>query len=113
MPRSVRFDAPRAIHHVFAQGVGPSAIFRDAGDYDSFVSIARRTFERLGWQCLIHCLMTTHYHFVVRTENADLSVGMQRINGYYAPRSTARTAAAATSSATGSGRCSPRRRSSS
>jgi REP element-mobilizing transposase RayT len=84
MPRLVRFDAPRAIYHVFAQGVGPSAIFRDAGDYDAFVAIARRTFVKLGWQCLIHCLMTTHYHFVVRTADADLSIGMQRINGGYA-----------------------------
>jgi REP element-mobilizing transposase RayT len=84
VPRLVRFDAPRAIHHVFAQGVGPSAIFRDAGDYDAFIAIARRTFAKLRWQSLIHCLMTTHYHFVIRTENADLSVGMQRINGSYA-----------------------------
>jgi hypothetical protein len=28
--------------------------------------------------------MTTHYHFVVRTEDADLSIGMQQINGCYA-----------------------------
>jgi hypothetical protein len=84
MPRLVRFDAPRAIHHVFAQGAGPSAIFRDAGDYDAFVAVARRTFVKLGWQCLIHCLMTTHYHFVVRTDAADLSAGMQRLNGCYA-----------------------------
>jgi REP element-mobilizing transposase RayT len=84
VPRLLRFDAPRTIHHVFAQGAGPSAIFRDAADYDTFLAIARQTFDELRWRCLIHCLMTTHYHLVVRTEGADLSVGMQRINGRYA-----------------------------
>ena len=36
--------------------------------------------------------MTTHYHLLVQTPQADLSAGMQRLNGLYAMRFNARHA---------------------
>jgi putative transposase len=50
----------------------------------AFIAIAARTFAELGWVCLMYCLMSTHYHLIVRTENADLSPGMQQINSRHA-----------------------------
>ena len=37
-----------------------------------------------GWTCLAYCLMTTHYHFVLRVDDGELSAGMERLNGNYA-----------------------------
>jgi putative transposase len=82
--RDNRFSAPGTIHHLYAQGAGPCTIYRDEDDYLAFMAIARRTFVRLRWTCLMHCLMTTHYHLIVKLDNDDLSVGMERINGDYA-----------------------------
>jgi putative transposase len=90
MGRLIRFDAPGALHHVFASGAGPCPIYRDAEDYASFIAITARTLAELGWTCLLYCLMTTHYHLLVRTENGDLSHGMQCINSRHARSFNAR-----------------------
>lgn len=84
MGRLQRFAAPGTIHHVYTCGAGPAAIYRDPDDYLSFIAIAARTFARHGWTCLAYCLMTTHYHLIVRIEADDLSAGMERLNGDYA-----------------------------
>jgi putative transposase len=36
------------------------------------------------WVCGAYCLMTTHYHLLIRTPEADLARGMQEINSWYA-----------------------------
>jgi REP element-mobilizing transposase RayT len=79
-----RFDAPGAVHHVWTRGVGPAAIYADVEDKLAFLAISASSFARTGVTCLAYCLMTTHYHFVLRTPEAGLSHAMQRINGLYA-----------------------------
>src|SRR5205085_354946 len=40
--------------------------------------------ERLEWRCHTYCWMTNHFHLLLETPNADISGGMQRLNGMYA-----------------------------
>jgi REP element-mobilizing transposase RayT len=40
--------------------------------------------RRHEWSCLAFCLLTTHYHLLVRTPAADLAAGMQRLNSHFA-----------------------------
>ena len=42
--------------------------------------------QRLGWRCHAYCLMTNHYHLLVRTPEPDLSVGMWILNQRHALR---------------------------
>jgi REP element-mobilizing transposase RayT len=42
--------------------------------------------ETYDWLCKSYCLMGTHYHLVVQTPDANLSEGMQLLNGRYAQR---------------------------
>lgn len=84
MARLIRFDAPGTIHHVFTRGAGPCPIYHDAEDYLAFYAVAASTVARFGWTCLAYCLMTTHYHLIVRTPDATLSDGMEWLNGNYA-----------------------------
>jgi putative transposase len=35
------------------------------------------------WVCGAYCLLTTHYHLLIRTPEADLASGMQEINSCY------------------------------
>jgi putative transposase len=44
----------------------------------------RETIAGLKWQCFAYCLMGNHYHLVVGTPDANISVGMHRLNGAYA-----------------------------
>ena len=39
---------------------------------------------RFGWWIHAYCLMDNHFHVVIETPNADLSAGMERLNGRYA-----------------------------
>jgi REP element-mobilizing transposase RayT len=46
--------------------------------------------ERHAWRCHAYCLMTNHYHLLVETPNADISRGMEYLNGRYARAFNAR-----------------------
>jgi REP element-mobilizing transposase RayT len=69
---------------VFTSGAGPCTIYDDPEDYLAFIAIAADVLARLNWRCLAYCLMTTHYHLIVRIEDADLAHGMQMINSRHA-----------------------------
>jgi REP element-mobilizing transposase RayT len=39
-----------------------------------------------GWRCHAFCVMENHYHLLVETPEANISAGMQQLNGRYAQR---------------------------
>jgi REP element-mobilizing transposase RayT len=84
MPRPLRPPDPEGIYHVTARGVERRAVFRDDDDRELFMRILCATAKRRRWEIWAWCLMTTHYHLVVRAPDGDLSRGMQWLNGRYA-----------------------------
>jgi putative transposase len=50
--------------------------------FDDFAKIV----AELEWRCHAYCLMTNHYHLLVRTREADLSKGMFKLNQRHAIR---------------------------
>lgn len=84
MSRPLRLNAPDLIHHVVARGNARMAIFLDGRDYERFLDVLQEASARHGVTILTYCLMPNHYHLVVRTSHASLSVVMQQLNGQYA-----------------------------
>lgn len=41
---------------------------------------------RFGWLCHAYCLMDNHYHLLIETPEANLSLDMRQLNGVYAQR---------------------------
>jgi len=80
----LRPNVPGAYLHVGARGTNKEPIFFDDTDRRTFLALLERTTARQQWVILAYCLMTTHYHFVLRTLEAGLSAAMQLINGHYA-----------------------------
>jgi putative transposase len=84
MPRLPRVLVPNGIYHVTARGNRRQQIFADGRDRAFFL----RTFEAvvvgLGWRCHAYCLLGNHYHLLVQTPSADLSLGMHRLNSEHA-----------------------------
>jgi putative transposase len=39
--------------------------------------------SRYGWICHAYCLMANHYHLLIETPTANLSLGMRQLNGIY------------------------------
>jgi putative transposase len=84
MARPLRLQIPGGVYHLTARGVARQAIFRDPRDRLAFLALLGRVVELHDWTCHAYCLMTTHYHLLVRTPSGDLARGMQRLNGDYA-----------------------------
>jgi REP element-mobilizing transposase RayT len=84
MPRPLRIDIAGQAYHVTQHGIDDMALFRDDVDRERFLMLLADEAAQSSWTCLAYCLMTTHYHLLVRPNKATLSSGFQRLNGRYA-----------------------------
>jgi len=58
-------------------------IFNDFQDYQNFLLVFFDTIKRYNWAYYAYCLMPSHYHLLIRTNEANLSLGMRQLNGVY------------------------------
>lgn len=86
MTRPLRLEYSGAIYHVTSRGNAQAAIFLDDGDRDSFLTVLEDCIARFAWICHAYCLMDNHYHLIIETPDANLSVGMRQLNGVYTQR---------------------------
>jgi putative transposase len=84
VPRSLRNLEPGGIYHVTARGNRRQRIFLADEDRELFLTLLARIAIPLRWFFHAYCLMENHYHLVIETPEANLSAGMQRVNGRYA-----------------------------
>jgi putative transposase len=86
MSRPLRIEFPGALYHVTSRGDRRESIFADDEDRRSLLAVVEEGLERFDAMMLAYCLMGNHYHFVVRTGCANLSLLMRHINGVYSQR---------------------------
>ena len=86
MSRPLRIEYPGALYHVTSRGNRQEDIFLDNDDRDSFLSTLARVCDRYNWVCHCYCLMSNHYHLMIETPEANLSLGMRQLNGVYTQR---------------------------
>lgn len=85
MPRAPRYQAADVVYHVGSRGVEKRAIYDVVPrDREYFLGLLAEVIERYGWLCHSYCLMGNHFHLVVETPGANLSIGMQFLKGEYA-----------------------------
>jgi putative transposase len=84
VPRPLRKLEPGGIYHVTARGNRKERIFLADEDRELFQTLLARITIPLQWLIHAYCLMENHYHLVIETPEANLSAGMQRVNGRYA-----------------------------
>ena len=83
MARPLRIEFPGAVYHVTARGDRREPIFVDDKDRAALLEIAGQALSRFDAEALSYCLMGNHYHFVLHTRQANLSLLMRHINGVY------------------------------
>jgi len=83
MARPLRILFPGACYHVMSRGNARAAVFLDQRDYERFLEQLDVSFRRYGVVCYAFCLMPNHYHLVVVTPHANLSVAIKHLNGSY------------------------------
>jgi REP element-mobilizing transposase RayT len=83
MSRPLRPQYPGAIYHLTSRGNARQKIFLDNTDRELFLSTLSHVISRYGWLCHAYCLMENHYHLLIETPKANLSLGMRQLNGVY------------------------------
>ena len=83
MARPLRPVFAGAVYHLTARGNARQKIFFVDDDRKLFLRILSGVIRRYNWICHAYCLMPNHYHVLVETPEANLSIGMRQLNGVY------------------------------
>ena len=84
MPRKSRIDTPGALHHVIGRGINRQEIFTDKKDYQMFLERLGDLITKTKTSCYAWALMPNHFHLLLRTGDAPISVLMKRLLTGYA-----------------------------
>lgn len=83
MPRPLRLQFDGALYHVTSRGNGKHDIFLSDRDRRFFLKILQEIVSDFNWVIYSYCLMDNHYHLLVETREANLSLGMRDLNSLY------------------------------
>ena len=86
MARAVRVEYEGAWYHVMARGNRREKIFVDDKDREIFLKTLGEVCGMTGWEVHAWVLMTNHYHFVIRTPEANLVEGMKWLQNTFTRR---------------------------
>jgi len=86
MPRPLRIEYENAWYHVMNRGAGRRPIFKTAQHRYCFLELLEEVTETFQAEIHAFCLMSNHYHLLVKTPNANLSQIMRHLNGVYTQR---------------------------
>ena len=84
MARPLRVEYPGAYYHVINRGNAGEDIFHSIRDHEKFLEYLEKAVERFSIIVHTYCLMTNHYHLLIETTQANLSLAMQWLNVSYA-----------------------------
>lgn len=83
MARPHRCDGPGVWHHVMNRGIARRTVFEDRRDVRYFLSHLARV-VRAGWiEVHAYCVLTTHFHLLVRSSDEGVSRAMGRVLNNY------------------------------
>ena len=79
MPRQSRIDAPGALHHIIARGIGRRNIFDDDHDREQFLERLDTIIAQTQTCCFAWALIPNHFHLLLRTGEAPVATVMRRL----------------------------------
>ena len=76
-----------AFYHVINRGAGRRAICNTSKEeQELFIALLSEAHSQYNIEVHSYCLMTNHYHLLIKTPIANLSRAMRHINGIYTQR---------------------------
>ena len=82
MPRKNRIEKI-GFYHIINRGVAKNSIYHDDEDFTRFLEIVQEASDEYGFLIFSFCLMSNHYHLLLKTTLENLSHLMQKINSRY------------------------------
>lgn len=83
MTRSEREDAPGAWHHVMNRGIAKRTLFESEVDIRTFLSRLACAARAKTIEVHAFCLLTTHFHLLLRSPAGRLSEGLHHVQNSY------------------------------
>ncbi|OUL59298.1 transposase [Pseudoalteromonas ulvae] len=83
MSRPLRIEYENAFYHVMNRGRGRENTFLSDDDFKYFLYCVEQASIRFNIEVHSYCLMTNHYHLLIKTPDANLGRAMKHINGLY------------------------------
>jgi putative transposase len=71
MPRTARAIQAGLVYHVLNRGNGRARLFHKDADFAAFERVLAEGLERYPVDLLAYCLMSNHWHLVLRPQRAD------------------------------------------
>ncbi|WP_102344817.1 REP-associated tyrosine transposase [Bacillus sp. Marseille-P3661] len=84
MPRKKRVWINEYFYHIICRGNRRDPLFMDDRDFNVFFKIVDQVFERNPFEISTYCLMTNHYHLLLRSKEIPISKVIGLINKRYA-----------------------------
>jgi REP-associated tyrosine transposase len=82
VPRRPRDIGP-GYHHVWVNATGNGSYFLDEVDRVTWVRHLVAMLDRMAWDCIAFCQMTTHVHAVFSVPDESLPIGLRDLNREY------------------------------
>ncbi|WPJ97513.1 transposase [Coraliomargarita algicola] len=86
MPRSLRIERENGVYHVINRGNYQQDLFINEGAHRSFEKCLFEACKKCGWILEGFCVMTNHFHLVIRTPKGNLVYGMKWLQSTFANR---------------------------
>jgi REP element-mobilizing transposase RayT len=83
MTRRPRLDEPGTWHHVMNRGIARRTLFESELDTRNFLSRLARVVREGSLEVHAHCVLSTHFHLLVRSPRGNLSAAMQAVQNEY------------------------------
>ncbi len=83
MARPLRVQFPNAWYHIMNRGAARCDIFKSDFHRNSFLKLLGEAKQMFELEIHAYCLMSNHYHLLVRTPRANISRAMRHVNGVY------------------------------
>ncbi|WP_456277579.1 transposase [Bacillus sp. AK128] len=84
MGRKRRIWIPEAYHHVYNRGHNRQNIFHDETDMNALFTILEMIHQQYTLSICTYCIMTNHYHLLLKTEKTHLSAIIRIMQKHYA-----------------------------
>ena len=86
MARSLRIEKVNGVYHVINRGNYRQDLFINEGAHLAFERCLFEACEKCGWVLEGYCVMTNHFHLVIRTPEGNLVYGMKWLQSTFANR---------------------------
>lgn len=83
MPRPLRSDFAGAFHHVMNRGAARADILGADSDRDLFLAFVAEAAQKYALQVHGYCLMSNHYHLLLRSLDGRLAEGMRHLSSCF------------------------------